>query len=146
MADRRRFGRIRQLPSGRWQARYRGPDGVDRPAPGTFVRKQDAQSWLVSKEAEVLAGDWLDPDAGRVAFREFATAWVKERPNLRPRTLDLYGYLLRQHILSTFVHRSSPIRAEGPGLAPCATGVRCQCSHRSQGLPAPQSNSEHGRR
>jgi len=34
-----------------------------RPAPGTFVRKRDAQSCLVSKEAAILAGDWLDPDA-----------------------------------------------------------------------------------
>jgi integrase len=106
MADRRRFGRIRQLRSGRWQARYKGPDGIDRPAPGTFVRKRDAQSWLVSKEAEILVGDWLDPDAGQVAFREYATGWVKERPNLRPRTQDLYGYLLRQHILPAFGHRS----------------------------------------
>jgi excisionase family DNA binding protein len=107
MADRRRrFGRIRQLPSGRWQARYRGPDGFDRPAPDTFDRKRDAQAWLVRKEAEILAGDWLDPDAGRVAFTEFAMAWVKERPNLRPATVDLYGYLLRQHILPTFGHRS----------------------------------------
>ena len=79
MADRRRFGRIRRLPSGRWQARYKGPDGADRPAPGTFVRKRDAQSWLVRKEAEILSGDWLDSDAGRVPFREYATAWVKER-------------------------------------------------------------------
>jgi hypothetical protein len=106
MADRRRFGRIRRLPSGRWQARYKGPDGVDRPAPGTFFRKRDAQSWLVSKEAEILAGDWLHPDAGQVPFREYAIAWVKERPNLRPRTLDLYSYLLRQHILPAFGHRS----------------------------------------
>jgi integrase len=105
VADRRRFGRIRRLPSGRWQARYKGPDGADRPAPETFASKRDAQSWLVRKEAEILAGDWLDPDAGRVAFREFATAWVKERPNLRPKTQNLYGYLLRQHILPTFGHR-----------------------------------------
>jgi integrase len=104
--DRRRFGRIRRLPSGRWQARYKGPDGVDRPAPGTFTNKREAQSWLVRKEAEILAGDWLDPDAGRVVFREFAAAWVKERPNLRPKTQNLYGYLLRQHILPTFGHRS----------------------------------------
>jgi hypothetical protein len=106
VADRRRFGRIRRLPSGRWQARYRGPDGVDRPAPETFTRKREAQSWLVRKEAEILAGDWLDPDAGRVAFREFAAAWVKERPNLRPKTQNLYDYLLRHHILPTFDHRS----------------------------------------
>ena len=32
---RRRFGSIRKLPSGRYQARYSGPDGVDRPADDT---------------------------------------------------------------------------------------------------------------
>jgi integrase len=106
MADRRRFGRLRQLPSGRWQVRYKGPDGVDRPAPETFGRKRDAQAWLVRKEAEILAGDWIDPDAGQVPFRAFATTWIRERPNLRPKTVDLYGYLLRQHLLPTFGHRS----------------------------------------
>jgi integrase len=93
------------LPSGRWQARYRVPDGVDRSAPETFARKRDAQAWLVRKEAEILAGDWLDPDGGKVAFQDFARAWVQERQNLRPATTDLYGYLLRQHILPTFGHR-----------------------------------------
>lgn len=106
MADRRRFGRLRQLPSGRWQVRYKGPDGVDRAAPETFGRKRDAQAWLVRKEAEILAGDWIDPDAGQVPFRAFATTWIRERPNLRPKTVDLYGYLLRQHLLPTFGHRS----------------------------------------
>jgi hypothetical protein len=47
---------------------------------------------------------------------------VRERPNLRPKTLDLYGYLLRQHILPTFGHRSvASIRepGSGPGVTPC---------------------------
>jgi len=39
MAGKRRFGRIRQLPSDRWQARYKGPDDVDRPALHTFPSK-----------------------------------------------------------------------------------------------------------
>jgi integrase-like protein len=114
MADRGRFGRLRQLHSGRWQVRYKRPDGVDRPAPETFGRKRDAQAWLVRKESEILAGDWIDPDAGQVPFRAFATAWVRERPNLRPKTVDLYGYLLRQHLLPTFGHRPvSGIRQPG---------------------------------
>jgi hypothetical protein len=29
---RRRFGAVRELRSGQWQARYRGPDGIMRPA------------------------------------------------------------------------------------------------------------------
>jgi hypothetical protein len=68
----RRFGRVRQLPSGRSQARYRGPDGVDRPAPETFATKGEADTWLVKTEADILDDDWLNPDDGMVAFGEYA--------------------------------------------------------------------------
>src|SRR5581483_6997805 len=61
---RRRFGAIRRLPSGRYQARYPGPDGVIRPADDTFGTKRDAEEWLTRKEAEILQDDWIDPDAG----------------------------------------------------------------------------------
>jgi integrase len=99
----RSFGTIRKLPSGRWQARYRGADGVLRSAPSTFVRKSDATRWLALTEAEVLGGDWIDPEAGRVPFADYAAAWVSERPGLRPKTLRLYRYLLRCHLSPAFV-------------------------------------------
>ncbi len=98
-ASKRRFGRVRRLPSGRWQARYPGPDGIDRPAPTTFERKTDADVWLTRKEAEILDGDWLDPAAGNALLAEFGAAWIKERPNLRPKTLQTYEGLWRIHIL-----------------------------------------------
>ncbi len=63
---RRKFGSIRRLPSGRYQVRYPGPDGVVRPADDTFATKGDAENWLTLKEAEILDGDWIDPDAGEI--------------------------------------------------------------------------------
>jgi integrase len=96
---RRRFGAVRELRSGQWQARYRGPDGVMRPADRTFPDKTTAEQWLTTKEAEILTGDWLDPDAGRVPFGGYAQAWIDERPGLRPKTLQLYRYLLRRHLV-----------------------------------------------
>lgn len=99
MAGRRRFGRVRRLPSGRFQARYAGPDGLDRPAPNTFATKTDADVWLTIKEAEIRSGDWLDPDAGAILFGEYATSWVAERPNLRPKTVQLYEGLVRLHMV-----------------------------------------------
>jgi integrase len=96
----RSFGTIRKLPSGRWQARYRGPDGLLRSAPSTFPRKADAARWLTLTEAELIGGAWIDPDAGRVPFTEYATTWISERPGLRPKTLQLYRYLLRRHLAS----------------------------------------------
>jgi integrase len=101
MSGKRRFGRVRRLSSGRWQARYKGPDDIDRPAPNTFASKTDAERWLALTEAEIIRGDWLDPDAGRVPFIQYALAWVNERPNLRPKTLQLYGGLLRLHLAPT---------------------------------------------
>src|SRR5262245_1250864 len=94
----RAFGSLRQLPSGRWQARYRAPDGLLRPAPYTFPRKGDAARWLALTEAELLAGPWIDPDAGRVPLTEYGAAWITERPGLRPKTVELYRYLLRRHL------------------------------------------------
>jgi integrase len=99
MAARRRFGRVRQLASGRWQARYPGPDGIDRPAPNTFATKTDASLWLTMKEAEIHTGDWLDPDAGAILFAEYASSWVAERPGLRPKTVQLYEGLVRLHLV-----------------------------------------------
>ena len=95
---RRRFGRVRQLGSGRWQARYHGPDGIDRAAPHTFERRSDADRWLARIEDELRSGDWLDPDAGRELLRDYGARWVTERAGLRPRTRRLYEGLFRLHI------------------------------------------------
>ena len=98
MMGKRRFGRVRALTSGRFQARYPGPDGVDRPAPETFASKTDADVWLTLKEAEILNGDWINPDDGKVSLIEYARTWIEERPGLRPKTVDGYNYLLRKHL------------------------------------------------
>lgn len=108
MPKKRRFGRIRKLPSGRFQARYPDPDGIDRPAPHTFATTTDAERWLVSVEADIIKGTWTNPDLGRVALGEYLTDWIAHRPGLRPRTVDLYRWLygkyieptLRDHLLS----------------------------------------------
>ncbi|WP_326597861.1 tyrosine-type recombinase/integrase [Streptomyces sp. NBC_01803] len=98
---RRRFGAIRKLPSGRWQARYPGPDGVMRPADRTFETSGDADDWLAEKRTELRRGEWHDPDAGAVNFAEYAVQWVDER-DLAATTEELYRRLLRLHVLPTF--------------------------------------------
>ena len=99
---RRRSGAIRRLPSGRYQARYPGPDGILRPADDTFATKTEAEEWLTLKEAELLEGEWIDPDAGAVLVPDYGATWIEERPGLRPKTVLIYGGLLRSHIAPYF--------------------------------------------
>ncbi len=100
MKTRRISGSIRQLPSGRWQARYRDPS-TNRlvAAPGTFGTKADADAWLATVRADVLRGSWVDPNAGRVKLAEYSSTWLERRPDLAERTAELYAHLLDRHIL-----------------------------------------------
>jgi len=95
---RRRFGSIRKRQSGRWQARYPGPDGLNRTAPGTFPRKSDAERYLALIEAQMMRGEWIDPDRGKVSVKDYAERWIEQRPNLRPSTVQLYRWTLGKHI------------------------------------------------
>ena len=51
---RRLLGTIRKLPSGRYQARYPGPDGRMRNAPETFARKSDARHFDALKNSMIF--------------------------------------------------------------------------------------------
>lgn len=93
----RRFGSVRKLPSGRFQARYPGPDGVFRPAPDTFRTHTEAAQYLVETEVDMMRQEWIDLDTGNVTLREYAARWITER-DLEDRTTELYEGLLRNHI------------------------------------------------
>ena len=97
----RGFGNVRQRESGRWQARYPGPDGQMRPAPYTFDSRRAAEQWLSITESQILRGEWTDPERAKVKLGAYAAQWVAERPGLRPRTAELYRWLLRKHIEPT---------------------------------------------
>jgi integrase len=100
-ASRRYFGNVRRRESGRYQARYRAPDGRLRSAPQTFARKADAVRWLALKEAEISRGDWIDPEHQGVLFGSYAEQWMQDRV-LKARTAELYRGLLRNHLLPAF--------------------------------------------
>lgn len=94
----RRFGNVRKLPSGRYQVRYPGPDGRLRSHPQTFDRKGDAERALSLIEAQMIAGDWTDPQRGKARLGDYARDWITQRPGLRIRTVDFYRWLLAKHI------------------------------------------------
>jgi integrase len=94
----RRFGNVRKLPSGRYQARWTAADGRERRAPNTFETSDDARAWLSEQETDLRRGRWVDPDKGRLSLEGYAKDWLSERPELRPRTTELYQGLLDRHI------------------------------------------------
>ncbi len=85
----RRFGSIRKRASGRYQARYLGPDGHMRSAPDTFARLADAERYLSLVEAQMTRGEWADPGRGEERLKEYAETWMRERPGLRPRRMAI---------------------------------------------------------
>lgn len=92
----RGFGSIRQLPSGRYQARYTGPDGTEHRAPVTFAAKVDATAWLSMQQAAITEHRWKPappPDPTTMVFGDYARAWLEAR-ELGPRTRSEYRRLI----------------------------------------------------
>lgn len=50
-------------------------------------------------EAQMISGEWTDPDHGKVLLGDYVRTWIKERPGLRPKTVELYNWLLERHII-----------------------------------------------
>ncbi len=109
--QRRPFGKVRQLPSDRWQASYIGPDGTRHAAPATFSTKAAASAWLSQRQSEILREVWTPtPSRGtqRLTFASYADAWLlgrsapSQRKPLAPRTTAHYRDLLDRFLLPTF--------------------------------------------
>lgn len=100
MASKRRgFGRLRKLPSGRWQAGYVGPDGKLHKAPRTYQSEADAQGWLAGERRKIDLDTWGAVErSDAVTLRTYADKWIEQR-GLRPRTHSLYRSMLDRLIL-----------------------------------------------
>lgn len=93
-------GSVRQLPSARWQARFRGPDGILRSAPVTFDTRLDASAWLTAQSRDVERGIWQPSTARKTAgtLTAYAEEWLAGR-DVRPTTRALYRRLLDLYVL-----------------------------------------------
>ncbi|KAA1423302.1 site-specific integrase [Mumia zhuanghuii] len=103
------FGEISKLPSGRFRARYTGPDNARHSAPHTFVTRTDADAWL-SIERRLISNpdvEWMPPSVRakrkrrELDFATFAESWLAHR-RLAVRTREEYQRLLDRFILPAF--------------------------------------------
>ena len=97
--QRRGFGRLRQLPSGRWQAAYVGPDTRLHKAPRTYADKHDAEGWLAAERRKIDLDTWGKVErSDGITLSGYAERWLKQR-SLRPRTRSHYDSMLERLIL-----------------------------------------------
>lgn len=106
-SNHRGFGYLRRMSSKRWQASYQGPDLSRHNAPRTFDTKGDAEAWLASERALILAGRWSPPALRKhgvpesVTFEVYARTWLRDR-RIKPRTREGYEHILRRYLLPEF--------------------------------------------
>jgi integrase len=105
MTSKRRFGALRKLPSGRWQARYRSAGGGLVTVGKTFATKTDAARFLDSIELDQLRGVWHDPlPSQQETVRAWCRRWLKQHsPSLTPSTAASYDGLLERVVLHRIV-------------------------------------------
>ena len=110
----RGFGQITRLPSGRYRARYTGPDMALHNGPTTFEMMLDAEAWLTDERRLVTSGAWRSPKArteqARAAaaarrarmFADYARAWLDGLHDIRPTTRASYASSLERHLIPAF--------------------------------------------
>jgi integrase len=86
---------IEKKPNGRYQARWRDPEGKQRAR--MFDRKADADRWLASVTVDTLQGRYVDPSAGRETIEAYATRWADAQP-WRPQTRDRIVHVLQSQV------------------------------------------------
>jgi integrase len=119
----RRFGTIRQLRSGRFQARWRSPDGTLNPAPDTFDTFEQADKWLAGvhvkdrrvgrRQSAKLLGEFVEAD------------WRPSIVHLRASTLKRDLAYIDLYILPAFAE--TPLeRVDYPAVAAWVSDLRAR--------------------
>lgn len=97
-----RFGSVRRLPSGRYQVRYVGPDGISHKAHTTFDTIGDAEAWLSTIRADIVRDQWHPGGASNprkaMTLEQYAERWLEAR-RIEARTRAHYRALLDRQLL-----------------------------------------------
>lgn len=127
---------IKKRDNGQWRARYRDDGGREHAR--HFARKVDAQRWLDEVTASVVTGQYVDPKAGRVTFKDYAEQWRAMQVH-RDTSRAHVETMLRRHAYPTFgsrplssilpsevqawIRRLSAGDGKAKGLSPATVGV-----------------------
>lgn len=94
---------IEKRPNGKWRARWREyPGGPQKSR--HFPRKTDAERFLDGVRGDLARGIYIDPDAGRILFRDYAEEWRAAQVHRRGTEQNIETYL-RRHAYPRLGHR-----------------------------------------
>ena len=109
MPRRRSFGTISELPSGRYRARYVGPDGVKHSGPHPFYDYGEARAWLNTEERLLEKGEWASPkqraaqkeleEMADITVGQWLQQWLEIQSRaLKPSTMQNYRAVLDRRV------------------------------------------------
>ena len=101
-----------------WLARWRDPDG--KQVKRTFPRRVDAERFLVGVEADMLRGQYVDPQ-DRTTVEEFARHYASIQPH-GPRTAKRVDAYIRNHLAELPLGRMRLQRVRASDVQAWATG------------------------
>jgi len=87
---------IHKLLSGRWEVRYRDPNGRSRQL--RFDTRGQARDHIAKARTQGIDGTYIAPERGRMTFGAWCDEWWATKVDLRARTLARYERDLRLHI------------------------------------------------
>jgi integrase len=100
MANVKRGKSTRKFPKGRWEVRWRTPEGKHRTR--TFDRREDADRYAKRVDVRIDSGDYIDREAGATPYRVVAEEWLSTLVHVKPRTLAGYRAILNYRLLPEF--------------------------------------------
>jgi len=115
------MGSVKQLPTGKYQARVRPPEGGNQ-VRRTFALLRDANAWVATMESGKLKGEWVNPASGKVTVKEYGEQWRATLVH-RPSSERVYESHLRLHVYPTLGKRplgslrTSELRTWAKGLS-----------------------------
>lgn len=93
---------IRQLASGRYQARYRFAPGPRGTRTASFDKRGEAKAWLATQESALRSGVGIDPRHGRVVVGDYFAEWLERQWHQAPATRRQYEWKWRRMLAPTF--------------------------------------------
>ncbi|WP_415878022.1 tyrosine-type recombinase/integrase [Micromonospora maris] len=88
----------------RYRVRYIAPDGKEKSQSFPDRKKREAQAFLANVQADILKGTYVDPDAGRTTFKQYADEWLAAATT-DILTRDRIEYELRLHVYPVLGHK-----------------------------------------